>query len=196
MPRPKTHDDALRVRLLDRAGELLSEQGAEALSLRKLAAEVQTSTTAVYSLFGGKPGLIRELYVEAFRRFGGRLQAVERTDDPAADLIALGVAYRESALADPHLYSIMFANAVPGFEPDDEASEEAMAAFTPLVEAVRAGIAAGVLRDVVPETIALASWGLTHGLVSLELGGRLPDGLDVASQYEAALRAHVAGWSA
>src|SRR5439155_11462777 len=38
VPRPRTHDDALRVRLLDRAGVLLSKEGMSALSLRRLAA--------------------------------------------------------------------------------------------------------------------------------------------------------------
>ena len=58
MPRPKTHDDALRRRLLERAGELLSTEGPGAVSLRKIATDVNTSTTAVYSLFGGKPALL------------------------------------------------------------------------------------------------------------------------------------------
>ena len=61
MPRSKIHDEALRVRLLDAAGALLAAEGPDALSVRRIATEVDTSTTAVYSLFGGKPGLLRAL---------------------------------------------------------------------------------------------------------------------------------------
>lgn len=194
MPRPRTHDEALRLRLLDRAGVLLSQEGAAALSLRRLAADVGTSTTAVYSLFGGKPGLVKELFIEAFHRFGAHLLAVPRTGDPGEDLVQLGLAYRRSALADPHLYPIMFADVVPGFEPDEQVGHEAIAALAPLVEVVRAGTRAGVFVDVAPNVLVLSCWGLAHGMVSLELNGYAPDDLDVGVAYERALRASLAGW--
>lgn len=184
----------LRTRLLDRAGELLSSEGPAGLSLRRLANEVSTSTTAVYSLFGGKPGLMREVFVEAFRRFGARFAAIAITDDPAEDLVQLGLAYRASALTDPHLFSIMFTKVIPGFEPDQEACKEAAATFRPLLECVWRAVREGVLVEEQPEVIALALWGLTHGLVSLELGGNLPPGVDVAANYERTLRANLAGW--
>ncbi|SDD19581.1 TetR/AcrR family transcriptional regulator [Actinokineospora iranica] len=192
MPRPKTHDEALRTRLLDRAGELLSSEGAAALSLRKLAADVGTSTTAVYSLFGGKPALVRALYMEAFRRLGTRLQAVQPTGDPAEDLTRLGIAYRDSALADPHLYGIMFGGH-PGFEPDEEATAQARAALEPLLNVIAAGARAGVFPDTT-HTMAMGCWGIVHGLVSLELCGNLPPDMDVAATYERALRANTSGW--
>jgi AcrR family transcriptional regulator len=194
VPRPRTHDEALRLRLLDRAGVLLSKEGAGALSLRRLAADVGTSTTAVYSLFGGKPALVRELFVEAFHRFGTHLGAVPRTDDPAEDLIQLGLAYRRSALADPHLYPIMFANVLPGFEADEQVNQEALRALTPLIETVRAGIEAGLFAGASTDTVTLSCWGLAHGLVSLELNGYAPEDLDMAETYEQALRANLAGW--
>ncbi|WP_116111510.1 TetR/AcrR family transcriptional regulator [Amycolatopsis ruanii] len=194
MARPRTHDEALRLKLLDRAGELLSTDGPKALSLRKLAADAGTSTTAVYSLFGGKPELVNAVYQEGFRRFGARLRGIERSGDPVEDFVRLGLAYRESALADPHLYSIMFTKAVPGFEPDPEASRVARESLAPLVDTVRAAIGAGLFQPVAPEVIAVSAWGIVHGLVSLELNGNLPPGFDVAGSYEAALRAHADGW--
>ncbi|HEV2783119.1 MAG TPA: WHG domain-containing protein [Actinophytocola sp.] len=194
MPRPRTHDDALRVRLLDRAGILLSAEGTGALSLRRLAADVGTSTTAVYSLFGGKPGLVKELFIEAFQRFGAHLLAVPRTDDPAEDLIQLGLAYRRSALADPHLYPVMFANIVPGFEPDEQVSREAMIALTPLIEVVQDGIKEGVFVEVPTNLVVMSCWGIAHGMVSLELNGYAPEELDVDAAYERALRANLTGW--
>jgi AcrR family transcriptional regulator len=184
----------LRLRLLDQAGELLSAEGAKALSLRRLAADVDTSTTAVYSLFGSKPDLVSALYVEGFRRLQARMAAVERTGDAVEDLVRLGLAYRESALADPHLHSIMFSRAVPGFEPNEEVARLARATLRPLIETARAGVVAGALRDETPETIAVSTWGAAHGLVSLELNGHLPPEFGAADAYGTALRAHAAGW--
>ena len=194
MARPRTHDEALRLKLLDRAGELIAADGPKALSLRKLAADAGTSTTAVYSLFGSKPDLVNALYTEGFRRFGLRMAGTKLTGDPVDDLVALGTAYRASALADPHLYGIMFTKSVPGFEPNSDAGQRARATMEPLLEIIRAAIAAGVFADVPPETIAVGCWAFVHGLVSLELSGNLPDGLDVAGSAEIALRANASGW--
>lgn len=181
------HDEALRVRLLDRAAALVFDHGVDALSLRRLATDAGTSTTAVYSLFGSKAGLLDSLYVEAARRFAARLACATATDDAAEDVVRLGIAYREYALAEPHLYSIMF-----GVK--REPSEEGAATIEPLVDAVRRGQAAGQFRAAPTEHVALACWGVAHGLVSIELTGVVPPALDVGAGYEDALRAMVAGW--
>lgn len=195
MARPKLHDEALRLRLLDRAAELLSSDGPEALSLRRLASDVGTSTTAVYSLFGGKPGLLAAVYDEAVRRFAEHLATVQPTDDPIADLNRLGQAYRRSALDDPHLYGVMFSRRAPGFEPDEDAKRRANATFAPLVDAVRRGIADGALPDGDPVTLATACWAAAHGVIALELGGYFPrEAGSPDDLFLATLRALIAGW--
>lgn len=191
MPRPKTHDDALRRRLLERAGELLSTEGPGAVSLRKIATDVNTSTTAVYSLFGGKPALLEALYDEAFHRFGTNLAAVPVTDDPAEDLVQIGLAYRRSALADPRFYSVLYSKVV---EPTKAMSRAAGRTFAPVIDTVRRAVERKVFVDEEPEQIAMSMWGIAHGLVSLELNGNLPPGIDPAATYELALRAHGRGW--
>lgn len=193
MPRPKTHDDALRRRLLERAGELLSTEGPAAVSLRKIATDVNTSTTAVYSLFGGKPALLEALYDEAFTQFGTNLAAVPVTDDPAEDLLQIGLAYRRGALEDPQFYSVLYSKVV---EPTKEMSRAAGRTFAPVINAVRRAVEQGVYLAEDPEQIAMSMWGIAHGLVSLELNGNLPPGIDAAATYELALRAHGRGWRA
>ncbi|MPZ83276.1 MAG: TetR family transcriptional regulator [Actinophytocola sp.] len=189
----------MRLTLLDRAAALVFDRGVDALSLRRLAAEAHTSTTAVYSLFGNKAGLLDSLYREAARRFAARLATVGVTDDPAADVLRLGVAYRDYALTDPHLYSIMFTQRTADLDLDldlgDEPGDEAAQTIQPLVEAVRRGQRAGRFADVPAERIALCCWGIAHGLVSLELTGNLPPGLDIEAGYEDALRAMIIGWA-
>ncbi len=197
MPRPKLHDDALRIRLLDTAGELLTSEGPDALSLRRLAAAAGTSTSAVYALFGGKPGLLRALFVEAFTRFGAHQDTVAPSDDPLADLLALGRAYRASARADPHFYAVMFGSPVPGFEPTPQDRVHAATTFTPVLDAVRRAIAAGLLRDEDPGLIATALWANVHGLVSLELRCAIPPQARAPAEvFEAAIRANLNGWKA
>jgi AcrR family transcriptional regulator len=192
MGRPKLHDDALRARLLGHAAALVFDGGVDALSLRRLAAGVGTSTTAVYSLFGSKAGLLESLYLEAARRFGARLAEVGITDDPLDDIVRLGLAYRDYARGEPHLYGILFTRLD---EPNADAGAEAARTIGPLVDAVRRGQAAGRLADVPAQRIVLSCWGIAHGLVSLELAAAAPPGIDIAGDFEDALRAVVVGWS-
>jgi AcrR family transcriptional regulator len=193
VPRPKVHDAALRLRLLEHAGETLSTGGLAALSLRTLAAAVGTSTTAVYALFGGKPGLLEALHTEAFSRLGSRLHAVPVGTDPVADLVALGRAYRDAALDDPHLYEVMFGGALPPGEHWWSAAEPIL---RPVVELVERAVATGALRPgTEPATVSLALWATVHGLVSLHLRGLHPaDAPDPDEVFDQALRAAVAGW--
>lgn len=194
--RPKTHGEQLGIKLLDLACEVVSAQGPHALNLRRLAADAHTSTTAVYSLFGGKAGLRRALQLEAVRRFAARLTTAQPSDDPVEDVIRFGLVYREHALADPHLYSIMFTRPVPVLELTDEDRALSVDTLRPLLESVRRGLAAGRFIATSPETTAFSCWVMAHGLVSLELNGNLPPCLDVAATYERALRAALAGWRA
>ncbi|WP_214367505.1 TetR/AcrR family transcriptional regulator [Pseudonocardia sp. H11422] len=198
MPRPKVHDESLRIRLLEAAGQTLSTQGLAALSLRRLAADVGTSTTAVYSLFGGKPGLLKALFDEAFRRLGMHLATVSPSDDPIEDLVALGLAYRDSALADPHFYDVMFTGSKADLPLDEQSMAAAAETFQPLVRLVERAIAAQALRpDADPAAVSMSLWAMVHGLVSLQLRNFLPPGAgDPKVVFEAAVRANVDGWRA
>ncbi|WP_432988163.1 TetR/AcrR family transcriptional regulator [Dactylosporangium sp. CA-233914] len=156
----------LTARLVDAAAAILVCDGPGGLSLRKVAAAAGVSTMPVYTLFGDKQGLLDAMHREGFRRLGLALAAVPRTDEPLADLAALGLAYREAALASPHLYGLMFTG---GFGH----TEAAEATYRPLVDAVARCQADGVFDGTDPEPIALHLWALAHGLVSLELAGKV-----------------------
>lgn len=197
MPRPRLHDDQLRDRLLEIAAATVSADGVQALSVRKLAAAADTSTAAVYSLFGGKPSLVRALYENAFQQLGVGQAAVGESDDPLEDIVQLGIAYRATAVADPNGYQVMFGDGVSPADVGRKASRAAGRTFEPLVRAVRRGVRAGRLpAKPKPDAIALALWANVHGLVSLELGEFTPPGAgDPATIFETAVRANVAGWT-
>lgn len=129
---------------------------------------------AVYTLFGDKQGLLGAMYREGFRRLGTALEEVMRGGvDPLTTLAALGVTYRRTALASPHLYDLMFGRPVPSFVPDAGTLAVADAAYRPLVRAVQRCLDAGQLSGGSAERIALHLWAVTHGMVGLELAGHL-----------------------
>jgi AcrR family transcriptional regulator len=187
--RPRTHDEKLRLRLLDEGGRLLAEEGPAALTVRRLAERAGTSPSAVYSLFGDKWGLVEEMFREGFRRFAERIAALKPSDDPVADLDALGAAYRANGRANPHLYDLMFGQPFPQFQPREEVGALAMGTFGALVEAVGRCVDAGLLEGD-SFTLAAIFYSLIDGLTGLELIGWLgsPERADeIWARAEAAL---------
>lgn len=186
MPRPKIHDEGLRVRLLEAAGRVVADEGAAALSVRRIAGEVGTSTTAIYSLFGSKGELVREVWLEGFRRLAARMEAVPRTENPLEDLGNLGRAYRGHAIENPAFYEVMFGRAVREYEPDEADHADARRSLEALVEGVRRCAESGIVAGE-PEELAMVLWGLVHGMVSLELHCLLGEADQAAGRFDLAL---------
>jgi AcrR family transcriptional regulator len=184
---PTVNGPELTARLVDEAARLLVEHGPGGLSLRKVAAAVGVSTMPVYTLFGDKQGLLAAMHRAGFQRLGDALAAVEQTDDPLADVIALGVAYRAAALASPHLYGLMFGRMAPDFSPDADERAAADVTYQPLVDGVARCQQAGIFHGDDPGRIALHLWAIAHGMVNLELNDQLPDLGDPAELYLEAL---------
>ncbi|MGY1849619.1 MULTISPECIES: TetR/AcrR family transcriptional regulator [unclassified Blastococcus] len=166
MARPK--DPAVRIQLIERAAVMLRSR--EPITLRSLVAGTGVSTMAVYTHFGGMEGLWQALRQEGFTRLDARLATVPTSADPVRDLTALAAAYLDHALTHPDLYRVMFDASV-----DLEDLPAADATLEHLVRAAHRGRDAGRFRaDVDPLELAVQSWTIGHGLVSLVATGPLP----------------------
>ena len=174
-------------RILEAASELLSTEGASALSVRRIATAAGCSTMGLYSRFGGKDGVVDELFAEGFERLTAAMKARPLSGDPLADLRGCAECYRDTALANATHYMVMFGGAVPGFEPSDASHLLAHGAFDGLVAKVRRCTDAGLFADLAPEQVAEVVWGSIHGLVMLELVGINPLGSDPAARFTRAL---------
>jgi AcrR family transcriptional regulator len=172
MGRPKEHGEAMRTALLERAGRLLRDEGPESLSLRRLAAEADTTTRAVYSVFGGKDGLLSAMY----RQMGDTLtrlhEAVPQQEDVARELQLLCLAYRESVRRHPTLYPMLFGG-VPGFAPKAEDEHHARRGLMRVFAVLERGIEKRLFRSRSAEDMAYELWALVHGLATLEIKGAL-----------------------
>ncbi|HUD50999.1 TetR/AcrR family transcriptional regulator [Parvibaculum sp.] len=173
---------AQRAALLDAASEMLMRGGPDAISLRKLASNVGTSTMAVYTAFGGKEGLIAALFEEAFDRLSTAQNSVPRDKEPLVWLANLGRAYRRFALENPSYYALMISVTMPvnetvRHEHPDYSTPPARAisrhsSYQNLLEAIQACVEEGSMpADIHPAMIADAFWATVHGLCSLELAG-------------------------
>jgi len=186
--RPRVHDQDTADALVESAARLLAEGGPGAVSVRRVAIEVGVSTRAVYSLFGSRDDLLADLARRGFEGLHRELTARAPTDDPLADLQALGEAYRRSAAARPNLYSAMFqwTPATGGSAGTTESDRTFGILESTAARCVEAGLLAGD-----PLLLARQLWALTHGLVLLEAQGRLGD--DPDDVWDHALRAIAIG---
>ena len=165
----------VRARLVEAAARVLGSDGPAGLSTRKLAAEVGTSTMAVYTHFGSLPGLVSAVAAEGFARLGAHLAAVPRTDDAQTDLANIAVAYRTNALENPHLYRVMFGSTSLGMYDRETPNSIGYETFEVLVAGVRRGMDEGVLRPDDADRVAAQLWSALHGYLMLELAGFLTE---------------------
>lgn len=173
---PRQLDPWTRTELIDIAARLLAEEGPQALSTRRIAAEAGSSTMAVYTHFGSMGGLVRAMVYEGFARLHGYFTRVRSTDDPVADMAVLGRAYRQNAQANSHLYSVMFgAASLGGFLLSEEDRQHGRYTLVGVAACAARCLARGRFTGGDAELIAHQMWSGVHGLVTLELGGYLVD---------------------
>jgi AcrR family transcriptional regulator len=165
---------ALRQGMLDAASRLLVEEGPAALTVRKVAEEVNCSTTLLYSIFGGKDGLTNALYLEGCSRLKRDFDAAAPELEAVDALQGVWVcarAYLGYARRNPSYYLVMFGDVIAGFIPPLESRVEAWGTFTPLIQQFERCMDEGLLPRSSPTAAARLLWAALHGIASLELKG-------------------------
>jgi AcrR family transcriptional regulator len=180
---PQT-DRNVREEMLRVAVDMLNQDGPEGLQTRKIASAAGTSTMAVYTYFGGMPGLIAAVAEEGLRQFDAAM-TMPSTSDPVADLMATGIAYRRYAIERPHMYRLMFGStSAHGIKaPAHNVLTLTLAeindhypSFAHVVRGVHRSMQAGRISgapDDDASVVATAAqfWAAIHGFVMLELAG-------------------------
>jgi AcrR family transcriptional regulator len=199
VPRAKQRTSALRDRVLQVALDLLARAGVAGFTTREVARGAQTSTPAVYELFGDKAGLVRGVFFEGFRLLRRHLEPLEAsrgrsTGDVAVspgpakpvhsprrasgraqarqDLIDLVATYRAFLGAHPVLAHVMFSRPFADFDPGPEERAAGSAVRELIVARVQRCIDAGAIAGDATD-IAHVLVALTQGLAAAELAARL-----------------------
>ena len=173
MGRPREHDEQTRETLLVVAGKILDTDGAQQLTVRRLAEDAGVSTRAVYSLFGGMPGVLAELFRIGAEDMAARHEAVPQQDDAAQEILPLALAYRAGALAHPDSFQLSYGRTGLRFEAADEVVAILWRCYDRVLDAVERALDQRGLADRDPQQTTLGLWGTVHGHASLELLGSL-----------------------
>ena len=199
--RRREHDDGTRAALRAAAERLVTEGGPAALSVRAVAAEAGTTTRAVYSLFGSKEGLVVDALAQsAFEFLADGVDKLVETDDPVADLVAVGVpVFRTLVVEHPALYRIAFQRIVPGFRAGPEVTTARALAHARLHAKIQRVEDAGLLGRKTVLEAALEFNAMLEGLANAELRGStlpiLPPGTEELT-WRDALTTVVRGFAA
>ncbi|MEV6105881.1 helix-turn-helix domain-containing protein [Streptomyces sp. NPDC051940] len=148
------------------ARALLEEEGADALTMRRLADRLGIKAPSLYKHFPDKAAVATQLTAVAFTELAAALEAADDDSFPA-----LAAAYRAYALAHPHLYTLSTDRPLHRDELPPGVEDRAAA---PLLRAVDGDA-----------DRARAAWAFAHGMVALELAGRFPPDADLDGAWRA-----------
>lgn len=193
MGRPREHDAATRERLLGAASALAAEEGWDAVSVRRVAQRADTTTRAVYSLFGSKRGLEEELHLTMYERLRELMKETPVSGDARADLLEMRHAYRRWATERPDRYAAMMRFIGPSaVSRSARGLELARAAGAELRDAFVRCAAAGIIDPADIDALAIRWRAVAHGLAEFENHGLLEDGDE---SWRSVLTAVIDGYS-
>jgi AcrR family transcriptional regulator len=163
----KGRDRAEREQRIVAAARLIAErEGWDAVTIRRLADEIEYSQPVLYSHFENRDAIVAAVALEGFQEIATALQEAASGSSGRNALKNVAIAYLDFALSRPALYNAMFVLptdlrfAEAGTRPELRAGFEAVAA---VVKPFCAD------SEVATETF----WAALHGLAELERSGRI-----------------------
>jgi AcrR family transcriptional regulator len=175
MATKRYHHGDLKNALIRAGVEILSSEGVEGLSLRKVAQRAGVSHNAPYSHFPDKQSLIAAISTEGFKQLYEGLDAAISSypDDPKRQLQEGAWAYVQFAMDNADTFKIMFSGVLEKEKEYPAFVEISHKTFERVVDVVHACQEAGLLRSTSAEIMAVAVWGQIHGIISLRLEGQI-----------------------
>ncbi len=168
---------------------IIQDSGIEGLSLREVARRLGVSHQAPYRHYPSRDHLLAEIVDRCFRGFDAFLAEVRATDDPRADLRALGLRYLEYARTHPLEYRLMFGARLPDPTLHPKMMEKGCGAFDQL----RAFLARMLDAPVDTPAVTLDAmfvWSTIHGLATI-LETEAMAGLGIDASLQQAVSTHV-----
>jgi AcrR family transcriptional regulator len=196
MPRPLSDLEItdFREKLADAAEGLVESMGHTDFTIRQLADQMKVSAMTPYRYFKDKDDIIAALRTRAFHRFADTLEKAYATPGSATDKAgAAGAAYIRFALEDPTSYRLMFELSQPDAQYPElkQAADRARKTLTrhvgPLIDS---GFAQGD-----PEVIGHVYWAMLHGVLMLQLAGKIDPDCDMEKILEAGFGALAVGFA-
>ena len=168
--------DDRRTQIREAARTIFLSEGVDGISMRRVAADVGITPTAVYRHFNGKADLVAAIVDEGFSILEKNMRRAQQARSGRGTLLQLLECYIDFAIKHPQYFDFMFV--LPRKDarryPDDFRRRES-ATFNILLDLVSEAMEGGEFkRDDALET-SLTIWSHAHGLACLYRSGRFGD---------------------
>ena len=152
----------------------LHEEGADAVTMRRVAKAAGITPMAVYRHFADHAALLNALADDGFYELASRLARTPATGGIETRLARVLNVFLKHALENPRLFELMFLKPRAGARryPQDFKARRSPTA-NPAAQLIQEGMASGFFRKDDAWEIAFAMGALLQGLIMLYLGGRL-----------------------
>ncbi|HTV81940.1 MAG TPA: TetR/AcrR family transcriptional regulator [Acidobacteriaceae bacterium] len=161
-------------RIAGAARKLLDREGAEAVTMRRVAKAVGITPMALYRHFADREGLLNVLSDAGFDELAARVAQADRPGQPQERLMRNLDVFLDFGLQKPRLFELMFLKRREGarqFPGDFRAGRSPTANYS--AAALLAGMEEGIFRRDDVWEITFETGALLQGLVMLYVAGRV-----------------------
>ncbi len=156
------------------ARKLLDREGAEAVTMRRVAKAIGITPMALYRHFADRAGLLNALADRGFEELAAKVATADKPGGPEERLMKNLDVFLDFGLERPRLFELMFLTRREGarqFPGDFRAGRSPTAKYS--AAALEAGMKQGIFRRDDVWEITFEVGALLQGLVMLYVGGRV-----------------------
>lgn len=160
-------------RISDCALRLLEAEGAEAVSMRRIAGEIGITPMAIYHHFASREALLHEIVDREFEKLAQYFSRPRKARPFEEEMIHLMDGYVDYALAHPRIFDYVFSHPRPGarqFPSDFKARQSPT--LNIVADAIASWIEHKKLKNDDVWELAMQLWANAHGYLMLYRAGR------------------------
>jgi AcrR family transcriptional regulator len=156
------------------ARRLLDRRGAKSVTMRRVAQAAGVTAMAIYRHYPDRAALLNALADEGFEELSASLRGRRFSGDLETRLARMADLFLDHAFKSPRLFELMFLEPRAGARryPGDFKSRKSPTA-TVMADMIAEGMASGKLKQDDHWEITFEMGALSHGLITLYLGGRV-----------------------
>jgi len=162
--------------ILDASMKLFIEEGFDNVTMRRIADIIEYSPTTVYLYFKDKNEIFFHLHEMGFQKMLEMNQHLPNITNPLMRLYKMGENYIDFGMQNQEFYDIMFIQHAPmeALEQMEDCDWSlGHTALGALQNLLNECMEKGLIQKAPVEAVAMAIWGMVHGLVSLAIRERM-----------------------
>lgn len=169
------HHGDLKNALIKAGVEILTKEGLDGLSLRKVARKAGVSHSAPYAHFPDKQALIAAIATEGHNHIYAKINSLveQYPDSPLKQLVKTACAYLDFGMEEPDLFRITFSGVVEHERDYPALVEMTQKNFSLITDIVLRCKEVGIFGPEPEDLLAQSLWGSVHGMISLIQQGQV-----------------------